>query len=200
LALGTASLAGASAAQAAAPPVVAALVHDDMVMLDLAGPMTVFGVLGARVVLVGGRASAVRTDIGVPVAPAATFADAPAAPDVLFLPGGLRGSVDAMRDPASLDWLRRAGAAAGHVTSVCTGGLVLGAAGLDFGLILAARLRGEEAARRVQLVLEHDPRPPFSAGSPAGAGPTLTEAVLRARGPLIAEARAAALTLAAAAK
>jgi len=46
-------------------------------------------------------------------------------------------------------------------------------AGIDFGLALAAELAGEEAARTIQLALEYDPQPPFSAGSPAGAGPEL---------------------------
>lgn len=50
-------------------------------------------------------------------------------------------------------------------------------AGIDFGLALAAELAGEEAARTIQLALEYDPQPPFSAGSPAGAGPELVARV-----------------------
>ncbi len=235
------------AATPAAParrPRVAALVHDDMVMLDLAGPLTVFNLMGAETVLVARDRRPVRTELGLPVTPAASFADAPfsgasGAPDILFVPGGLRGTVDAMRDAATRNWLRAAGAGAGHVTAVCTGGLLLGAAGLlrghratahwyvrdllalfgaepvearvvadrnrltgggvtaglDFGLSLAALIRGEAAARRIQLVIEYDPRPPFDAGTPATAGPALTAEVLRARAPILAEARAAAEAL-----
>jgi cyclohexyl-isocyanide hydratase len=46
-------------------------------------------------------------------------------------------------------------------------------AGIDFGLALAAELAGEDTARTIQLALEYDPQPPFSAGSPEGAGPEL---------------------------
>jgi len=39
-------------------------------------------------------------------------------------------------------------------------------AGIDMALVLAARLAGEEVAQAIQLGIEYDPRPPFSAGSP----------------------------------
>src|SRR5207245_1605147 len=111
------------------------------------------------------------------------------------------------------------------ITSVCTGALVLGAAGLlqgyratthwlsmgllsrfgaiavservvidrnratgggvtagiDFGLRLAAELRGERVAKTIQLLLEYDPAPPFSSGSPAEAGRELVEAIIGKR-------------------
>ena len=50
-----------------------------------------------------------------------------------------------------------------------TGGGVT--AGIDFGLTLAAYLKDEEAARRVQLILEYAPEPPFRNGTPEEAGP-----------------------------
>jgi transcriptional regulator GlxA family with amidase domain len=50
-----------------------------------------------------------------------------------------------------------------------TGGGVT--AGIDFGLTLAARLKDEEAARRVQLLMEYAPEPPFRNGTPKEAGP-----------------------------
>ncbi|HZE65735.1 MAG TPA: DJ-1/PfpI family protein [Sporichthyaceae bacterium] len=54
-----------------------------------------------------------------------------------------------------------------------TGGGVT--AGIDFGLTIAAALRGEEAAKMAQLIIEYDPAPPFDAGSPEKAGPELVE-------------------------
>lgn len=48
-------------------------------------------------------------------------------------------------------------------------------AGLDFGLELLAILRGEEAARTVQLMMEYDPEPPFDVGTPDKAGRTTVE-------------------------
>jgi cyclohexyl-isocyanide hydratase len=57
-----------------------------------------------------------------------------------------------------------------------TGGGVT--AGIDFGLTIAAALRGEEAAKLVQLMIEYDPAPPFDAGSPDKAGPDLVTQAL----------------------
>ena len=54
-----------------------------------------------------------------------------------------------------------------------TGGGVT--AGIDFGLTIAAALRGEEAAKMAQLIIEYDPAPPFDAGSPEKAGPELVD-------------------------
>ncbi len=51
-----------------------------------------------------------------------------------------------------------------------TGGGVT--AGIDFGLTLAAHLKGEEAARRLQLLMEYAHEPPFHNGTPKEAGPT----------------------------
>jgi cyclohexyl-isocyanide hydratase len=45
--------------------------------------------------------------------------------------------------------------------------------GIDFALTLAACLFGEERAKRVQLAMEYDPKPPFVGGTPASAGPEL---------------------------
>ena len=64
-----------------------------------------------------------------------------------------------------------------------TGGGVT--AGLDFGLTLAAALTDEETARRIQLVLEYDPQPPFDSGAPERADKTSVQDVLARRSPLI---------------
>ena len=63
-----------------------------------------------------------------------------------------------------------------------TGGGI--AAGIDSGLVVAAELRGEEAAKEIQLVMEYDPDPPFGSGSPASAERDLVERVRAARGPV----------------
>jgi cyclohexyl-isocyanide hydratase len=219
------------------PLTVAMLVHPDMVLLDLVGPQTVFSLLMARVLLVAKEIRPVPTDVGVSVQPTTTFADCPDPLDVLFVPGGLKGTVAAMEDQETLDFLAGRGASARFVTSVCTGSLVLGAAGLlrgyratshwyvsdllpllgakpaagrvvvdrnrltgggvtagiDFALTLAATLRGEDYARRVQLVLEYDPKPPYHSGTPATAGPAVTDDVRRRRGAAIATAQQAAM-------
>ena len=50
-------------------------------------------------------------------------------------------------------------------------------AGLDFGLTLASRIRGENYAKFEQLGMEYDPQPPFNSGSPRTAVPDLTSHV-----------------------
>jgi len=240
--LAAASLAGLFAAPAmaqqgaTAKPVIGMLVHPDMILLDLAGPLTVFSILQADVHLIGKTRQPVMTDAGLPVTPSDSFDSAPSALDVLFVPGGLKGTVDGMKDQATIDFLKDRGARARFVTSVCTGSLLLGSAGLlkgyqatshwyvrellpllgatlrkervvadrnritaagvtaglDFALTIATQLADEESAKRIQLVLEYDPKPPYDAGSPEHAGTALSEGILKRRGALIAEAEAAA--------
>jgi transcriptional regulator GlxA family with amidase domain len=66
-------------------------------------------------------------------------------------------------------------------------------AGIDLGLQVAARLRGEQDACRLELLLEYDPRPPFRAASPERAGTELTNQVRSMRALAVAAARQAAL-------
>ena len=199
---------------------IAMLVYPDMFLQDLIGPLTVFEALMNReIYLVWKR----REPIGysnrayktlIPVTPTATFAECPADLDVLFVPGGVPGTITMMQDREVLQFLADKARTAKFVTSVCTGSLILGAAGLlkgykatshwatrdvlsefgaipinqrivtdrnrvtgggvtagiDFGLTLAAKLRGETYAKAVQLYLEYAPQPPFNSGTPETAG------------------------------
>lgn len=109
---------------------VAMLVHPQMVALDLIGPQTFFKLMRADVHLVWKEKTAVMTEIGLPIMPTHTFDECPKDVDVLFVPGGLEGSIAVMDDPTVIGFLADRGARARYVTSVCTGSLVLGAAGL----------------------------------------------------------------------
>jgi cyclohexyl-isocyanide hydratase len=128
-----------------------------------------------------------------------------------------------MADDDTLDFLHSRGKNAEYVTAVCTGSLLLGAAGLlrgyratthwrymdllkvfgaepvaervvedrnrvtgggvtaglDFGLRLVARLRGDDAAKALQLGLEYNPAPPFASGHPSVADPALVASYVR---------------------
>ena len=85
------------------------------------------------VVFVGHTKGEVRTDNGaLGLAVDAAFGDV-AGPDVIVFPGGI-GTRELQHDPVVLDWLGRAHATSRFTTSVCTGSLVLGAAGLLRGL------------------------------------------------------------------
>jgi len=104
--------------------------------LDLTGPVQVFSsVPGAKVHLIWKRIEAVASDSVLTLTPTITFTDCPQL-DVICVPGGL-GTDDMINDAEMLNFLRRQAEGAKYITSVCTGSLVLGAAGL---------LRGYRAA------------------------------------------------------
>ena len=108
---------------------IAFLLYPQVTQLDLTGPAQVLSRLGnATLDLVARTRDAVPTDSGFPLHPTATF-DEVARTDILCVPGGF-GTVAAMEDDATLAWLRAVGAEATWVTSVCTGSLLLAAAGL----------------------------------------------------------------------
>jgi cyclohexyl-isocyanide hydratase len=105
------------------------LLFPNVTQLDLTGPAQVLSrVPGARVHLVWKDLQPVVTDVGFAILPTTTFDDCPAL-TVLCVPGGF-GIADQLTDEVTLDFLRRQGAQARYVTSVCNGSLVLGAAGL----------------------------------------------------------------------
>jgi len=112
----------------AAPLQFGMLLFPGFTLLDLAGPQTTFGLHGTTH-LISKTMDPVPTDMGVSMNPTMTFADVPDNLDVLFVPGGF-GTVDAMQDPEILGFLARAGSTARYVTSVCTGAVILGMAGL----------------------------------------------------------------------
>jgi cyclohexyl-isocyanide hydratase len=105
------------------------LLFPRLTQLDLTGPYEVFSRLaGAKVRLVWKALEPVRADTGIALLPDTAMADCPPL-DLLCVPGG-PGAAAMMEDAEVLDFLRRQAAGARYVTSVCTGALVLGAAGL----------------------------------------------------------------------
>jgi cyclohexyl-isocyanide hydratase len=105
------------------------LVFPRVTQLDLTGPLQVFSsVPGAKVHLIWKRIEPVASDSALVLTPTITFADCPQL-DVICVPGGL-GTDDMINDEEMLDFLRGQAREAKYITSVCTGSLVLGAAGL----------------------------------------------------------------------
>jgi cyclohexyl-isocyanide hydratase len=97
--------------------------------LDLTGPYEVFAsAAGTKVHLVWKTLEPVTSATGLKLIPDMTFADCPQL-DVICVPGGA-GVNALLQDEEVLDFIRRQAAGARYVTSVCTGSLVLGAAGL----------------------------------------------------------------------
>ena len=108
---------------------IAFLLFPGVTQLDLTGPAQFLSRLpGAKIDLVWDSLDPVPTDAGFAILPTATFAQVPRA-DLLCIPGGM-GIAQVIDHDAALGWVRQVGAEAGWVTSVCTGALVLGAAGL----------------------------------------------------------------------
>lgn len=105
------------------------LVYPNVTQLDLTGPAQVLSRLpDARVDLAWKTRDPVQTDSGFALLPTATIGEVGKA-DILCVPGGF-GCVDMMQDDEILEWVRGVGEGAQWVTSVCTGSLILGAAGL----------------------------------------------------------------------
>jgi cyclohexyl-isocyanide hydratase len=220
------------------PTEIAMLIYPGMTALDLVGPQQVFGYLrGVNVELVAKTKGTVKSDTGIVIQASKTFADCSGPLDILFVGGGSEGTVALMTDSETLDFLERCGRTAKLVTSVCTGSMVLGAAGLlrgykatshwsvrdilpqlgaelvvnrvvqdrnritaggitagiDFGLRVAAELRGEDYARFLTLALEYDPQPPYGPGTPEKALPAVEKMSHPAFDPLHQAFRDAAL-------
>jgi cyclohexyl-isocyanide hydratase len=113
----------------AAPLHIAFLLFPGVTQLDLTGPAQVLSRLGnVRLDLVAKGREPVPTDAQFPLLPTATFDEVPRT-DILCVPGGF-GTVGVMEDPETLAWVRRTAGSARWVTSVCTGSLILAAAGL----------------------------------------------------------------------
>ena len=210
------------------------LLFPDLTQLDLTGPYEVFTKFpDTDVHLLWKTLDPVGAGGGMRLLPTATFAECPKL-DLICVPGGA-GMNALLDDGETLDFLRRQARTARYVTSVCTGSLVLGAAGLlrgrratshwmslpmlaafgcepvservvvdgevitgggvtagiDFALTIAGELFGEEAAQRIQLAIEYDPRPPYDAGAPARADASLVAAVRGAAAARQAEREAA---------
>jgi cyclohexyl-isocyanide hydratase len=105
------------------------LIFPNVTQLDATGPAQVLArTPGATLHMIWKTLDPVKTDAGFSIVPTTTFANCPQL-DVICIPGGA-GQIDLMNDAETLAFVARQGASAKYVTSVCTGSLVLGAAGL----------------------------------------------------------------------
>jgi putative intracellular protease/amidase len=110
---------------------IAFLIYPGFTALDMVGPHYMLTMLmGAKVHLVAESREAVVSDTGLTFIPSATFEDCPVDLDILCVPGGTTGTLQAIRNERTLAFVKDRGSRAKLVTSVCTGSLVLAAAGL----------------------------------------------------------------------
>jgi len=131
--------------------------------LDAIGPYEVLQrVPSIDVTFVGHVRGEVRTDNGMLGLTVDAAFEEVTAPDVVVVPGGV-GARELLRDEASLDWVRAVHRQTRFTTSVCTGSLVLGAAGLLDGLTATTHWAARDildelgAVYRPQRVVEHLP-------------------------------------------
>src|SRR5262249_4089911 len=105
------------------------ILFPNFTQLDLTGPYEVFARMPfTQVHLLAETPQPVRSERGLTILPDATWSTSPAL-DILFVPGGV--GVNAMMEhPPLLDFLHQQSTTASYITAVCTGTLVLGAAGL----------------------------------------------------------------------
>lgn len=104
------------------------LTFPGLTLIDLLGPQAVLhGPMKTH--LVWKTTDPVESDSGISITPTMRFDEAPDKFDVLFVPGG-PGQIELFKDTETLAFLARHGARADWVTAVCTGSLILGAAGL----------------------------------------------------------------------
>src|SRR5215510_6901495 len=186
------------------------VIFPDLTQLDFTGPLQVLSRVPRSATHIIAKSEApVPSDCGLGLVPTHTFPNCPPL-DLLCVPGGSYGVVQAIGDRETIEFVRRQAGAAKYVTSVCTGAFILGVAGIlkgrratthwaftdllplvgathekarvvrddnvitaggvtsgiDFGLTVAAEIAGETVAQAIQLGIEYDPDPPFTAGHP----------------------------------
>jgi putative intracellular protease/amidase len=107
---------------------IALFLYEDMTALDAVGPYEVLARLpDTEVKFVASTPGPKKTDVGLVLTADSSLDDVPE-PDVIVIPGS--GKVPFLDDPAAVDWVRQAHEASQWTTSVCTGSLLLGAAGV----------------------------------------------------------------------
>lgn len=198
--------------------VIAMVLYDGFTPLDLFGPYHMFTLMGgANVHLVAETRDPIAAEGSVKVTPTMTFDECPEDLTVLFVPGGTQGTLKAMKSDKVRSFVKQRGKRADWVASVCTGSLVLAAAGLldgykatshwlarpiladfgakpvnervvidrnrvtgagvtaglDLGLSLVGKFRGDTYAMGAQLFAEYDPHPPYGSGSCETAPPEI---------------------------
>ena len=132
-------------------------VYPGMTLLDMVGPLQTWSAWpGAEIQFVGKVAGPVVADSGLAVIATHSFADAWTDPGILFTPGGGTPTYALLDDEESIAFLADRGARAGWVTSVCTGALLLGAAGLLRGYRATSHWYSREALAKFGAIPVHE--------------------------------------------
>jgi transcriptional regulator GlxA family with amidase domain len=128
------------------------LVYDGVNDLDMMGPRYVLGQAGAKTRLIAVKPGPIRTVMGVQVVPDAVIDDVTQL-DILIIPGGFTGTVEAAYDARVLDWIRAIDKGTVYTGAVCTGVWILGATGLLEGRRASTNwYREEEFLRKYKAI------------------------------------------------
>ena len=126
---------------------IAILLYDRLTVLDAIGPYEVLSrIPEAKVKTVAKDQGAKRNDLGSLELVADYSLDQVPNPDIIVVPGG-PGQADLMNDEAVLNWIRKAHESSRWTTSVCTGSLILGGAGLLKGVKATSHWLAADALR-----------------------------------------------------
>jgi putative intracellular protease/amidase len=147
---------------------IAIVLYPGFTALDAVGPYEVLRLLPeAEVRFVGAAPGPVVADSGVLfLGVTHSYAETPE-PDIVLVPGSGPRTATTMADRQLTGWLRRVHETTRWTTSVCTGAMILAAAGILDGLPATTHWMTH------QLYIEYDPRPPFDAGHPSKASKTV---------------------------
>ncbi|ABM93651.1 DJ-1/PfpI family protein [Methylibium petroleiphilum] len=149
------------------------LVYDGVNDLDFMGPRYVLGQTGANTRLIGLKPGPIKTVTGVQVVPDAVI-DEVTRLDILIIPGGFTGTIEAAYDDRVLDWIRTIDKGTIYTGAICTGVWILGATGLLEGRQAVSHwYREEEFLRKYKAIpankrYTHDGKYWTSAGVTAG--------------------------------
>lgn len=135
---------------------IAMIIYEAMTNQDFVGPQDAFAsVRVTEIDVIAKTLDPITTDSGVRVLPDKTFAQADEKYDLLFIGGG-PGCTRLMEDPEVMGFLQSRGAHAKYITSVCTGALVLGAAGLLKGYKAATHWSAMEVLSILGAIPTHE--------------------------------------------
>jgi len=106
------------------------LVYDGVNDLDMMGPRYVLGqAMGVKTRLIATKPGNIKTVMGVEIVPN-TVIDSVSELDILIIPGGFKGTIEAAYDDELHDWIRRIDKTTKYIGAVCTGVWILGSTGL----------------------------------------------------------------------
>jgi cyclohexyl-isocyanide hydratase len=161
---------------------IALLIYPGFTALDAIGPQHMLaGMTGANVKFIAATLDPVKTESGYDITPQLSFDQCPEQLDLLLIPGGTLGTIQAMEDKTVLDFVAQtalkakiAGATPVAQRIVRDQNIITAAgvtAGIDLALDLVREYRGDFYAQGVQLLAEYDPQPHFPKSGNAATAP-----------------------------